>query len=208
MGDNLDEKFLSPNLGGTYSQKLFDEAKTSFTDKLKTTNNRLIHKTAEETVDLIGDKMTNKITKFLKSWQNNNSQTVTNEHDKEIPKERLISGKDRQNVIYDRRLIYNNQLIMEYQKIINLLDNTPNQPEKFGTKTCVEINDESRGTYKKLNQIRFKTSILRLSFCDSSDTYILVNPIQDGLFWYCSGIGGGAQKAHPSLKSVIHILQY
>ena len=31
---------------------------------------------------------------------------------------------------------------MEYQKTINLLDNTPNQTCKFRTKNCVEINDE------------------------------------------------------------------
>ena len=36
---------------------------------------------------------------------------------------------------------------MEYQKIINLLDNAPNQPTKFRTKNWVEINDDSRGTY-------------------------------------------------------------
>ena len=28
---------------------------------------------------------------------------------------------------------------MEYQKIIKLLDNTPNPPTKFRTKNCVEI---------------------------------------------------------------------
>ena len=36
---------------------------------------------------------------------------------------------------------------MEYQKIINLLDNIPNQPTKFKTKDWVEINDDSRGMY-------------------------------------------------------------
>ena len=35
---------------------------------------------------------------------------------------------------------------MEYQKMINLIGNTPNKPTKFGTKNLVEIND-SRGTY-------------------------------------------------------------
>ena len=30
---------------------------------------------------------------------------------------------------------------MEYQKLINLLDNTPNQPSKSKTKNWVEIND-------------------------------------------------------------------
>ena len=34
---------------------------------------------------------------------------------------------------------------MEYQKIINLLDNTPNQPSRFWTKKCVEINDNTHG---------------------------------------------------------------
>ena len=63
---------------------------------------------------------------------------------------------------------------MEYQKIINLLDNKPNQPTKFRTKNWVEINDESRGTYNKDNQIRFETSMLRSSLCDYSDAYILV----------------------------------
>ena len=35
---------------------------------------------------------------------------------------------------------------MEYQKMINLLDNTPNQPSKFRTKSTDEINDDSCGT--------------------------------------------------------------
>ena len=32
---------------------------------------------------------------------------------------------------------------MEYQKIINLLDNTTNQLSKFRTRNWVEINEES-----------------------------------------------------------------
>ena len=36
---------------------------------------------------------------------------------------------------------------MEYQEIINLLENRPNQPTEFRTKNWVEINDDSRGTY-------------------------------------------------------------
>ena len=35
---------------------------------------------------------------------------------------------------------------------------------------------------------------------------LLFNPIQDGLFWGCSRMGGG-QKGPLSLKSVTHILQ-
>ena len=43
---------------------------------------------------------------------------------------------------------------MKYQKIINLLDNTLNQPIKFRTKNWIEINDESRGTYNANSQIK------------------------------------------------------
>ena len=62
---------------------------------------------------------------------------------------------------------------MEYQKITNLLDSAPNQPSKFRTRNWVEINDESRGTYTS-NDIKFKTAMLRSSFCDYADAYILV----------------------------------
>ena len=44
-----------------------------------------------------------------------------------------------------------------------------NQP----TKRRVEINDESRGTYSANRQINFKTSMLRSSLCDLSDSYIV-----------------------------------
>ena len=50
---------------------------------------------------------------------------------------------------------------MEYQKIINLLDNTPNQPSKFRTKTWVEINNGSRRRYNTNSQI--KLTILKSS---------------------------------------------
>ena len=36
---------------------------------------------------------------------------------------------------------------MKYQKIINLLDNTPNQPTKFRRKNWVQMNDDSAGMY-------------------------------------------------------------
>ena len=40
---------------------------------------------------------------------------------------------------------------MEYQKIIKLLDNTPNQPSKLRMKYWVEINDELQGMITKIN---------------------------------------------------------
>ena len=63
---------------------------------------------------------------------------------------------------------------MEYQKVENLLDSTSNQPSKFRTKNWVEINDKSRGTYSVNRQINFKTSMLRSSLCDYSDTYLVL----------------------------------
>ena len=63
---------------------------------------------------------------------------------------------------------------MEYQKIANLIDDTPNQPSKFRTRNWVEINDESRGAYNINSQIKLKTTMLKSSLCDYSDAYILV----------------------------------
>ena len=54
---------------------------------------------------MIGNKIANRITKVSKNSQQNNSETVTNENDKEIPKERYISPEERQKIIDDLRLI-------------------------------------------------------------------------------------------------------
>ena len=40
-------------------------------------------------------------------------------------------------------------------------------------KVWVEINDSSRGTYNVNSQIKFKTTMLKSSLCNYSDTYIL-----------------------------------
>ena len=63
---------------------------------------------------------------------------------------------------------------MEYQKIINLFYNTPNQPSKFRTKHWVEIKGVSRVDYNINSQIKFKATILKSSLCDYGDAYILV----------------------------------
>ena len=62
---------------------------------------------------------------------------------------------------------------MEYQKIANLLDSKSNQSSKFGTRNCVEINDESRGTYNDSN-MKFKTTMLTSNLCYYADAYIFV----------------------------------
>ena len=63
---------------------------------------------------------------------------------------------------------------MEYQKIINLLGNKPNQLTKFRPKTWVEINDDACGTYNINSLIIFETSMLTSSLRDYSDACILV----------------------------------
>ena len=55
-----------------------------------------------------------------------------------------------------------------------MIDDASVQPAKFRTNNWVEINDESRGTYNANSQIKFKTTMLKSSLCDYSDTYILV----------------------------------
>ena len=62
---------------------------------------------------------------------------------------------------------------MEYQKIINLLDNVSSRPSKFRTRNWIEINDESQGTYTG-NSIKYKTTMPRSNLCNFSDAYILV----------------------------------
>ena len=64
------------------------------------------------------------------------------------------------------------QLVIWLEKIINLLDNTNNQPSKFRTKNWIEVNDDVLRTYIANSQIKFKNHSNQV--CDYSDMYILV----------------------------------
>ena len=68
-----------------------------------------------------------------------------------------MSLEQTPKIIDDLRL----KIIKNNKNIINLLDNTTNEPSKFKTRNWVEINDGSRGTYNESNQIKFKTSMIR-----------------------------------------------
>ena len=94
-------KYKSKILCGKYSQKLPEHAKQSPTDAFKTASNRALQKNTEATGDLIGNKIANRIRKVSKNSQQNNSETVTNEHDKEIPKERYITAQKMKFSIKD-----------------------------------------------------------------------------------------------------------
>ena len=88
-------------MSGKYSQKPFDHAKLFATDVLKASSKRVIKMT---TGDLTGNKTANKISKVSKNSQQNNLETVTNENDKEITKEKCISPEERQEIIDEQRL--------------------------------------------------------------------------------------------------------
>ena len=84
------------------------------TNEFKTASNGEIKKTAQATGHAICNKIANKITplppppppkkKKKKKLRENNSETVINEHDKEIPRKRFVSLKERQEIIDELRL--------------------------------------------------------------------------------------------------------
>ena len=84
-------KNMGKIVSNKYSQKLLDSAKKSTTDAIKTSSKRAIQKTAEATGDLIGNKISDKITSVSKKSNNNN--TNNNNEDIEITahKKRYIS---------------------------------------------------------------------------------------------------------------------
>ena len=74
-------------MSNKYSQKLLDTAK----------------KSAEATGDLVGNTIADKITSASK--QSHNEEIQSNEVNNEIPKERYISPKERQQIIDELTLI-------------------------------------------------------------------------------------------------------
>ena len=104
MGKNT-AKNLYKNLSGLYSQKILGHVKRYTTDALKTTSKRAIKKTAEATGVLIGNKIADVVAKSYdgrimtvsRSSSQNKSETITNKHDKEIPKKRYISRRKTEN---------------------------------------------------------------------------------------------------------------
>ena len=105
------EKLQTDSLTYLFSGEciLFDHAKNSATNALKTISKKVIQKTAEATNDLIGNKTADtvtklfdyKITKISRTRPQNSSGTVTNEtenngFDRKIPKSINISPEKRQ----------------------------------------------------------------------------------------------------------------
>ena len=61
-----------------------------------------------------------------------------------------------------------------YLFIKKFVKHRSNQPSKFRTIKCVEINDKSSGTYNVNNEIRFKSTMLKSSLSDYINPYIVV----------------------------------
>ena len=95
------------NLSNKYSQKLFDTAKKSTTDAIKTASKRAIQKTAEATGNLIGNKTADKITSVSKksSKQLLNDETEVDVERATTTKKRYISPEERQQIIGELRLV-------------------------------------------------------------------------------------------------------
>ena len=85
-------------------QKHLDHDKLSATDVLKSSSKRVLQKAVEAIGDLIGEIIANRITKVSKNQQNN-LETVTNEHGKEIIKELYVFPEEIQEIIYELKLI-------------------------------------------------------------------------------------------------------
>ena len=96
IGKNISKNLSIKHGAGMLAMriKLLDHAKKPAAYAIKTSWKRVIQKTVEATDDLIGNTIVNRITKVSK-----NSENVTNEHDKEIPKERYISPEERKEII-------------------------------------------------------------------------------------------------------------
>ena len=100
-------KNMGKSLSNKYSQNVFDSAKTSTTDAIKTASNRAIQKTAEVTGDLIGNKIADKITSVSSKKSTKELSNNETEEDVEITthKKRYISLEERQRIIDELRLL-------------------------------------------------------------------------------------------------------
>ena len=92
------------NFNSKYGKILTDTAIKTSKDFATIAGKKIVHKSAEATGDLIGNKTADKImAKLLKKSQNEEIQS--NEVNYEIPKERYIPRKEREKIIDQLRLI-------------------------------------------------------------------------------------------------------
>ena len=95
---------MGKSLSNKYGKKLFDSAKKSTTDAIKTASKRAIQKIAEATGDLIGNKIADKITSVSKTPSNNNNNDDENV-ELTTHKKRYVSPEEIQQIINKLRLV-------------------------------------------------------------------------------------------------------
>ena len=101
-------KSMDKNLSNKYGQKLLDSVKKSTTDAVKTTSKKTIQKAAEETGDLVGNEMADKITTVSKPSAKHSMELHSKNDDAnneiEATRRRYISPEERQQIIDELRL--------------------------------------------------------------------------------------------------------
>ena len=118
-------------------------------------------KKAEATRDFIGNKIANKITGVSRNSQQNNSETVTNEHDKEIRKGRYISLEERQKTIDNLRLRW-------YIKMLYNITRVPKNSRQNNSETLKNEHD------KEIRKERYMSPEGRQKIMDNLISNILV----------------------------------
>ena len=98
-------KNMAKSLSNKYGQTLFDSAKKSTTDAIKTVSKRAIQKIAEAIGDKLGNKIADKITRVSKKSSAKHSNKSHSEDELEVPKKRLVSPEERQQIIHELRLV-------------------------------------------------------------------------------------------------------
>ena len=100
------------NFNSKYGKRLTDTAIKTGKDFATIAGKKIVHKSAEATGDLIGNKITDKITAkpspkkvTSASKKSHNEEIQSNENNNEIPKERYILPKESQKIIDELRLI-------------------------------------------------------------------------------------------------------
>ena len=94
-------KNIGKNLSNKYGQKIFDTAKKSTTDAIKTVSKRAIQKTAKATGDLIGNKIADEITSISKK----SNEELPNNDDKKEDVEITTRKKDMYRQKKDKELL-------------------------------------------------------------------------------------------------------
>ena len=107
-----------------YGKKIMNTAIKTGIVAGKTASKWVVQKNAEATGDMIGNKIADKITSLVK----------TKSKEKEEERQEIcIPSEKRQQIIDDMRFFWL-YIIMEYQKITNLLCATPDEVPRFITK--------------------------------------------------------------------------